>query len=143
MKNLFTVLIFALFSTSSPLTAGPIEDVGVILNDYRLANSRKALIASPSLNQAAQAHAEDMYKNEYFSHKGKNGSSVKKRVKATGFKACYWGENIAWGQKDAATVMKTWQQSKGHNKNMLNKKPTHFGIGKMGPYWVQVFAKKC
>lgn len=141
-KCIAMLLVFGVFVTA-PAFAGPAEDVSVLVNDYRSSKNRPALKYSPVLAKTAQAHANDMYKNNYFSHTGRNGSSVRKRVTRAGFKGCYWAENIAFGQKTPQSVMQTWQKSSGHNKNLLTKKASHFGVGYAGGYWVQVFAKAC
>lgn len=53
------------------------------------------------------------------------------------------GENIAYGSKDAASVMKSWMNSSGHKNNILNKKYTGIAVGCYEEngvkYWVQLF----
>lgn len=39
------------------------------------------------------------------------------------------GENIAWGQNSPDSVMKSWMNSSGHKKNILNNKFTDIGCG--------------
>ena len=56
------------------------------------------------------------------------------------------GENIAYGQKDAKTVMDGWMNSKGHRENILSADYTHIGVGcyerNKQLYWVQLFIQK-
>lgn len=138
-----TSFLISILFVGTLALAGPPEDVANLVNEYRSTQKRPALKYSPILAQTAQAHADDMLRNNYFSHKGKNGSTVRKRVSRAGFKGCYWAENIAFGQKTPDSVMASWMKSSGHNKNLLTKKATHFGVGYAGGYWVQVFAKAC
>lgn len=129
--------------TLSPAYADPRDDVVNILNETRKSKGRPALVVSAKLQAAAQAHADDMATQGYFSHTGKNGSTVGKRIKRQGYKFCWAAENIAWGQKSATQVMQSWQDSAGHRKNNLSRKPTQVGAGGRGKYWVLVFAKPC
>ena len=39
------------------------------------------------------------------------------------------GENVAFGQKDEISVMKSWIKSSGHRRNILNKHFTNIGCG--------------
>lgn len=57
------------------------------------------------------------------------------------------GENIAYGQKDEETVMKTWLKSYGHRRNIMNKSFTHIGCGFSYSdddvlYWCVCFGKR-
>jgi uncharacterized protein YkwD len=57
----------------------------------------------------------------------------------------YAAENIAYGQKTPAEVMKGWMNSSGHRANILSKNAQYIGIGvqyKNGVYyWTQFFAE--
>lgn len=124
--------------------AGETDDLIQMLNQLRVSKGRQALQVSPKLTKAAQLHAQDMVKKRYFSHTGKNGSTVGKRVKKQGYKYCHVSENIASGQKTPAKVLADWQASSGHKKNNLSKKPAHVGAGFAGgEVWVLVFARPC
>lgn len=52
-------------------------------------------------------------------------------------------ENIAWNQRTAADVVRTWLNSPGHRRNMLNPHFTKLGVAGYdagrGVYWVQQF----
>lgn len=51
------------------------------------------------------------------------------------------GENIAFGQPDAAEVMADWMHSPGHRRNILDCRLRRIGVGHSatGDYWVQDF----
>ena len=54
------------------------------------------------------------------------------------------GENIASGQKDEKSVLKTWMNSLGHRKNIMSKSFTDIGCGysvskKGTSYWCVCF----
>lgn len=93
------------------------------------------------LEEAAQVHAKDMNSNEHFSHTGTDGSSAGQRITATGYRWRTWGENIAVGYRDIASVVDGWQKSEGHCKNMMSNNFTEMGAAEEGSYWVQVFAR--
>lgn len=99
------------------------------------------LTLEPRLTKAAQGHADDMNVNTYFSHTGKDGSTLGTRVTRTGYSWWGLGENIALGYPDAAAVMAGWLGSDGHCANIMNPSFTQLGVGKSGSYWVQVFAR--
>ncbi len=103
------------------------------------------LKVSPLLTAAARSHAENMAKQEKSEHV-LDGKDAAARVKETGYKGGYVGENIAWNQKDPEQVLGDWMNSQGHKDNILRKEYTEIGVAvartKSGePHWVQVFGK--
>lgn len=96
------------------------------------------------LGSAARRHANDMHANDFFSHTGSDNSDVGLRVRETGYRHRYVGENIAKGQQSEASVLDDWQDSTGHRKNNENPEFEHFGLAKAGSgrdlYWVLVLA---
>ena len=105
-----------------------------------------ALQGDPNLHIAAQAHAEDMAINNFFSHTGSDGSSFSQRVGRTDYQGFPMGENIAAGQQSPSGVVSSWIDSDGHCRNLMNPDATRIGIGFAvgGPYgtlWVQVFGR--
>ncbi|WP_375266472.1 CAP domain-containing protein [Planktotalea sp.] len=111
------------------------------VNAFRLANGQTALAADARLARAAQAHADDMSANAFFSHTGQNGSSVGDRVKLQGYGFCFVAENIAQGQKGALATLEGWQKSEGHRKNLLSGNATQFAMAQSADYWVMVLGK--
>lgn len=122
-----------------------------IINNYRAQNSLGALSACTSLNRAAQGHSDDMRDQNYFSHTSLNGDSPWDRA----CDACFaqgcgpttaMAENIAAGNSDAQATFTQWQNSPGHNANMLGASFTMIGIGRATGggmynfYWTNVFA---
>lgn len=107
----------------------------------------KPLTLDSRLNAAAQGHATDMAAADYFSHTGRDDSSVADRVTRQGYAWSAVGENIAAGQRTAAEVMDGWLASPGHCRNIMNGTYTELGVGKATNtastyqvYWVQNFA---
>ncbi len=107
-----------------------------------------ALCLSAPLQQAAQAHAQDMARNNYFSHIGRNGSDVGSRAQAAGYAYQFIGENIAAGYDNAPATFQTWMDSPAHQANILSPDFSEVGFAYMGhpdsdyqDYWVQVLGK--
>ncbi len=121
------------------------------LNAYRQANGLGTLRYSVTLQNAADAHAKDMHDRNFFDHVNPDGDGPGDRAVAAGFCHPYGGENIAYGQNANDTVsqvMTAWQNSPGHNANMLRAGFEYVGIGvyvvsdgvNTYYYWVQLFA---
>ncbi|MEO0344437.1 MAG: CAP domain-containing protein [Pseudomonadota bacterium] len=120
------------------------EDQAVAsINQARSDQGQSSLTTDPRLIRAAQAHAQDMVSQGYFSHTGANGSTVRSRVTAQGFRGCFWAENISNGRASASEVVNSWMGSPGHRANILHRKARQVGVGKSGNTWVAVFAAPC
>jgi uncharacterized protein YkwD len=99
----------------------------------------------PRLAAAARAHAADMAERSYFDHTTPDGVDFATRITRAGYTWSTAGENIAAGQPDPASVMKSWMNSPGHRANILNCDFTNLGVGlaydgRRTPYWTQDFA---
>lgn len=99
------------------------------------------------LEQAAQAHSEDMATNDFLSHTGSDGSSVSERVTVEGYAWRAVGENVAEGYASPADVINGWLDSAGHCANIMNPDFTEFGAARIDSssadgrsFWTQVFA---
>ena len=103
------------------------------------------LAAAAPLEAAARAHARDMAANDYFAHRGKDGSEPRDRVRAAGYASRLTGENIAFGPESAEEVVAGWLASPGHCANLMDGRFRHTGVGIAtgAPaeriYWVQTF----
>jgi uncharacterized protein YkwD len=105
-----------------------------------------ALKWNPALSAAALAHSNDMARQNYFSHEGKDGREVADRAVQAGYRWRGIGENIAAGQESADEVMAGWLASPGHCANIMNRWFTEMGSayavggGRGGrPYRTHVF----
>jgi len=99
-----------------------------LINDYRKKNGLKPLALNAELTAAAKSHSRDLAKWDRISHYGSDGSNPWDRVKRTGFKARLAAENVGTGQVDFQEVLRGWETSPGHNKNLLLADATHMGI---------------
>ncbi len=117
------------------------------VNASRAANGRSQVSYNRKLGQAAMAHACDMASNDFFGHRGTDGSNSSARVRAAGYNHCLVGENLAWGYPRSEQIISGWMNSAGHRNIMLHPRIQEFGIGitmgPKGPNWVLVVAKSC
>lgn len=112
------------------------ESFAVILNDERGNLSLVPVVPEPRLTEAAQSHAEDMARNNYLSHTGRDGSSVADRALAVGYEYAFIAENIAQGFFSEEAVLEAWMNSPGHAANILDQRAEDFGLGLEGDTWV-------
>ncbi|MFF5846442.1 CAP domain-containing protein [Streptomyces massasporeus] len=114
-----------------------------LVNKERAAAGCSPVTANDRLTRAADDYSDVMASSGVMSHTGPDGSTMTTRVEAAGYQWSTLGENIARGQADAASVMKSWMNSPGHRANILNCSfkelgvGVHFGDG--GPWWTQNF----
>jgi uncharacterized protein YkwD len=144
LAKLFVLFFCIFFASACVSNAQPTPtQLGDLLNKIRLEHNLSTVKHSNQLSNAAQKHAEDMARNNYFSHTGQNGSEHYNRIKDAGYKACYSAENIAFGQKTTTEVMKAWMNSPGHRANNLSPRAKEFGLGRSGNIWVLLFGAGC
>ena len=132
-------------SGSSNLSANA-QEVVKLVNKERNAAGLSALTENSRLSEVAQAKAEDMMKNGYFSHTSPVYGSPFEMMKTFGIAYSSAGENIAKGQKTPAAVMSGWMNSSGHKANILNASYEQIGVGFCKDssgvtYWVQMFIR--
>jgi uncharacterized protein YkwD len=99
-----------------------------IVNTYRKTKGLRPLQLQPALTEAARAHSRDLAKWDRISHFGSDGSNPWDRVKRAGYPAKLAAENVGTGQASVEEVVKGWQASPGHNKNLLLPDAQHMGI---------------
>lgn len=134
---------------SLPAWAGQYDaELLSLTNAERSKQGVAALCLSSQLNSAAQAHAEDMANNNYFSHTSQDGRAFFQRIAATGYSYSGSAENIAAAGATPSETISQWMNSSGHRTNLLNTAYTEVGFGyaynansQWQRYWVQVLAK--
>ncbi len=129
-------------SVATATVVTPSGDMAAQLNSQRAAQGLGAVRENARLSAAAQAHAQDMAAQGYFSHTGANGSAFTDRARAAGY-GCAIAENIAAGQRSEAEVVAGWMTSTGHRRNILQARASEFGIGRAGNTWVLMMGRGC
>jgi uncharacterized protein YkwD len=122
-------------------------EVVSLVNQHRASLGLGALAQSPTLTAAAVWKARHMARYGYMSHNDPAppvARSVADRLAACGYTSGGWGENIAYGQRSAASVMQAWLGSPGHRANIERSSFRAIGVGVATagsgtPYWAQAF----
>ena len=104
------------------------EKARELINAYRRQKGLKPLKLNALLTEAAKAHSRDLAKWDRISHYGSDGSNPWDRVKRAGYNAKLAAENVGTGQTSIDEVIKGWQKSPGHDKNLLLAEAEHMGI---------------
>ena len=142
-----TTADFATTGAGVPPRSKQVSTAGGALQSVNAERRRRGLPAlrwDGKLARAASGHAADMATNRYFSHKGRDGSALGDRLKRSGFVACFGAENIAVGQTSVEQVMREWMQSRGHRRNILDRRAEAVGVARAdGDYWVMVLGAGC
>ncbi len=141
------VLLAAVIMMPEPADAAKFQNMAKAskseLNSIRKRNGLKPMKPSKKLMQAAKAHAQDMVKNNLFSHYGSDKSHVGIRAERAGYDYCHIAENLAKGQGDVKTVFNDWMNSPTHKANIFSKQANNFGIVKgPGNVWVLVGGRR-
>ena len=113
----------------------------------QLFNAARPLRWNNSLAEASRLHSEDMARNNYFSHTGRDGSNPAQRVQRAGYRPRSTGENIAAGwQLKPEDAVAGWIKSPGHCANLMSPAFIEMGVAfavnpgsRMGVYWTQTF----
>jgi uncharacterized protein YkwD len=123
-------------------------DVIALTNAERTHHRRVVLRANRRLMRAAQLQADQMARARHMAHvlPGTRYPSTLDRIAAADYRWNSVGENVAFGQPNAARVLDSWMHSRGHRANILNANFTEMGAGyavdRSGrPYYVQVFGR--
>jgi uncharacterized protein YkwD len=111
-----------------------------LVNQFRDDMGCDPLKVDSRLTKAAQEHSTDMAQHNYFDHTSQDGRTFDQRIRAAGYQSPA-AENIAKGQTSAQEVMRSWMQSDGHRRNILNCRYSTIGVAvdKQGWLWTQDF----
>lgn len=98
-------------------------------NAHRADLGLSQLELNEQLDAAAQAKAEDMVNNNYWSHNSPTGKSPWSFVIGSGYNYAAAGENLAFGFTDADDVIKAWMNSAEHRRNISSTSYRQVGFG--------------
>lgn len=117
------------------------DDYAQHLNNERARHGLPPLRRNAQLDQAAQAHAQDL-QGRRLGHTGSDGSSVGDRASRAGYDFRTIAENVASGQRSNAEVTRDWMNSPGHRRAMLDPNSTEFGFARVGDKFVLVMGSR-
>lgn len=105
-----------------------------LINVERRKMGAKPLALDGKLLRLARLHSENMARQDFFAHVGRDGLDALGRVEAAGIRD--WrslAENIAYNHErfpdPLSQVVGRWMQSNKHRHNILNSDFTHTGLG--------------
>lgn len=107
----------------------------VLMNAARTAVHVPVLAEDPALQGRAQARAEALCATGQFSHDGY-------QVAFAGLGYRWQGENLAKGQRDAASTHAALMSSPGHRANILKREYGAVGVGHACDITVELFGGK-
>lgn len=97
-----------------------VKSLALETNKIRKKNNLNELIIDARLSSAAQKKADDMIKNNYWSHNSPTGASPWDFINNSGFSYISAGENLAKNYPDIESLISAWMSSETHRKNILN-----------------------
>ncbi len=113
------------------------------VNSYRNEINVFDISMDNNLNIAASIRALEIGWSKKFAHTRPNGSDASTVLDELGIEWYNFGENIANGYSDAASVSYGWKTSQGHYDNMVSPYFKKMGVGMAtvdgNRYWVQIF----
>ncbi|MFC0208213.1 CAP domain-containing protein [Chelativorans intermedius] len=140
------LLVIACTACAAARPDRPLEPVGdlqslrrsalALVNGERARHGLPALRATAPITAAAQAHAEDMARRDFYDHRSPEGRDVADRYRAHG--GGLWAivaENIASciacqiPREQLRTFHARWMESPGHRRNILDPRLQDFGFG--------------
>jgi uncharacterized protein YkwD len=137
--------------TASDISSSPSaptqQQILTLINDNRRQHGCGSVSLDRRLISAANGHAADMARHDYFAHESRNGKGAGDRVTAAGYDWKHYGENIARGVDSPYAVVDGWMHSPEHRHNILDCSLDQMGVGlaiagdeDRTIYWVQDFA---
>lgn len=100
------------------------------------------LTVNIELSEAAFVHAQDMYRQNYFSHVSPQGISPEERVTAAGYPGSFLAENIAAGCASVNEAIDAWLESPSHCEALMKGEADEMGVAQVNSYWVLELGKK-
>lgn len=132
-------------ATAITATLAHAEDMAAVLSKYRREHGLSAVKTDPELTAVAERQAKAMAATGVMDH-GVAGSFS---ARISGVQTTMASENIAAGTKSWAETFRVWQQSRGHNANLLQSKADSVGVAvarnektPYKTYWAMVIADK-
>ncbi len=124
-----TVLLPAVARAQDQALSPEEQQIFSLLNAERSAAGLGLLTVDPLLNQAAQAHADDILNNRNYSHYGTDGTLARHRVARTGYSDAPWVSENWVSSRNPEAAMNWWMNDTIHRVNILTPRWAEVGIG--------------
>ncbi len=109
--------------------SAPAQEIVRAINQARAEAGLTALTVHPLLNQAAQAHADDILRNRNYSHRGTDGTYAYDRVARTGYSDDPWVSENWVASRSPQAAMSWWMNDYIHRVNILTARWREMGVG--------------
>lgn len=104
------------------------EKLFELTNSERAKNNMPELEYNDKLSEAAKLKAENMFKQNYWSHYGPEGETPWQFILETGYQYEYAGENLAKNFLFSDGIVDAWMKSPTHKDNLLRYEYTDVGF---------------
>ncbi|OUC08992.1 hypothetical protein RY27_05665, partial [Litorilinea aerophila] len=94
--------------------SAPAQEIARAINQARAEAGLTTLTVHPLLNQAAQAHADDILRNRNYSHRGTDGTYAYDRVARTGYSDDPWVSENWVASRSPQAAMSWWMNDYIH-----------------------------
>lgn len=132
-------------ASAIPVTLAHADDMAAVLTKYRRAHGLSAVKTDPQLTAIARRQAQAMAATGVMDHS--IAAPFSSRI--SGVHTRMASENIAAGTKSWGATFRIWQQSSGHNANLLQSRANSVGVAmvrnektKYKTFWAMVIADK-
>lgn len=141
---LFLVLAYigaapAASQVRAPADVPAAERSALVERMIRRVNYHRALNGAPPvrnerrLARAAQAHADDMVRRDYFDHRSPDSRGMQDRAISAGYPWRLLAENLGAGLSTPEQTADAWMTSPGHRANMIDPGYVDIGVGYARP----------
>jgi uncharacterized protein YkwD len=123
-----------------------------MLNDLRAQTGAPPVQVSGTLNEAAEAHSQDMVTRNFFDHVNPDGQDVRDRILAAGYvegSASRFAENIDRPRETGREVFDYWEGGADEYRTMVDPELVAIGIARvevpnsdLGWYWTTTYANE-
>lgn len=110
----------------------------IMVNDYREANLLSPLKVLKKCVLASQSHSQDMVDRGFFAHNSPT-ETFSERMVRFGIVNGAVAENIV-NAGSTIQALDLWEDSPGHNNNMLNPNYNSGGMGYVDGHWTHCFS---
>ena len=112
-----------------PVQIQQAHEIMGILNEVRAQMGLQPVSFNAHLTYAAAGHVNDMAVHNYFSHTSLDGRRASDRIRATGYRYVWYGENLLqqWSIDSFAAFNNLWA-SPDHQAMMIDGRYNEFGL---------------
>ncbi len=125
-----------------------ISAASAAINSYRASRGLPALAHDSRLDAVSAAMARRIARNDSMATRAHSARGLSSRLDGAGYPTYAGAENLGAGYTSLSHAMSGWKGSPGHNKNLLNRHVTRFGIarasrpdGRYRNFWVLTLAR--